>query len=83
MIEKKTNLKYTTTTCRKPLILLGLLDFCRLLQKGHPVWTADPVSITILCQDRLTHIRTGQIVCKISSTTAEIVSYTFRSGIHL
>lgn len=36
MIEKKTNLKYTTTTCRKPLILLGLLDFCRLLQKGQP-----------------------------------------------
>lgn len=36
MIEKKMNLKSTTTTCRKPLILLGLLHFCRLLQKGHP-----------------------------------------------
>lgn len=35
MIEKKMNLKYTTTTCRKPLILLGLLHFCRLLQKGY------------------------------------------------
>lgn len=37
MIEKKMNLKSTTTTCRKPLILLGLLHFCRLLQKGQPL----------------------------------------------
>lgn len=51
MIEKKMNLKYTITTCRKPLILLGLLDFCRLLQKGQPFFNSvQIISLPIIIQ---------------------------------
>lgn len=35
---------------------------CTFLQKGHPVWTLYPPSITILCQNRLAYIWAGQVV---------------------